>query len=55
MVVAVNADLQVLFQLALVEMLAAFFASHENIFRANDAIGVADRLDLAFLFTKPGH
>ena len=55
MIVAVNADLQVVFQLALVEMLAALFAAHEDILSPDDAVGLAHRLDLAFLLTKPGH
>ena len=36
-------------------MRAALLAPDENIFGAHDAILVADGLDLAFLFTKPGH
>ena len=55
MKIAVNADLKIIFELTLIEMLAAFVAPHEDIFGAHDAILVAYRLDLAFLFTKPGH
>ena len=53
--VAVMADLKVFFQLAFVKMLAALFATDEDILSADDAILLAYRLDLAFLFAKPGH
>src|SRR5258706_6609760 len=52
---AVHANLERLFQFLLVEVLAAFFAAHKDIFSPDDALRVAHRLDLAFLFAKPGH
>jgi hypothetical protein len=54
-IVAMNANLQRLFQLFLVKVRAAFIAPHENVLSADDAILFAYRLDLAFLFAKPGH
>jgi hypothetical protein len=54
-IVAVVTDLQVLFQLALVEVLAAFFATHKNVFSADDPVLFANGLDLAFFLSKPGH
>src|SRR5436190_3684851 len=54
-IVAVVTDLQVFFQLALVEMLAAFFAADEDILSADDALRLAHRLDLSFFLTKPRH
>ena len=50
MIIAVHANLERLFQFLLVEMLAAFFTAHKDILCADDALGVAHRLDLAFLF-----
>ena len=55
MKIAVNADLKILFQFLLIQMRAAFIAPHKDIFGAHDAILVAYRLDLAFLFSEPGH
>src|SRR5258708_29596676 len=55
MITAVHANLERLFQLFLIEVLAAFFAAHKDILSPDDALRVAHRLDLAFLFTKPGH
>jgi hypothetical protein len=55
MIVAVNANLKVFLQLALVKVLFASLAPDENILSAYHAILFLDRLDLAFLFTKPGH
>src|SRR5260221_4581953 len=52
---AVHANLERLFQFLLVEVLAAFFAAHQDIFSPDDALRVAHRLDLTFLFTKPVH
>src|SRR5712672_1285401 len=52
---AVHANLERLFQFLLVEVLAALFAAHKDILSPDDALRVAHRLDLAFLFTKPGH
>ena len=54
-IVAVHAHLEIVFQLALIEMRTAFVATDKDIFGANDALRVANRFDLAFLFTKPGH
>jgi hypothetical protein len=34
---------------------AALFAAHKDILSPDDALFVAHRLDLAFLFAKPGH
>jgi hypothetical protein len=48
-------DLQVLFQLAFVEVFAAFFAAHEDVLSADDAVLFANRLDFAFFLSKPGH
>jgi hypothetical protein len=36
-------------------MRAALITPHENVFRAHDAILVADGLDLAFFLSEPGH
>ena len=54
MITAVDANLERLFQLFLVEVLAALFAAHKDILSPDDAVLVADRLDLAFLFTNQG-
>ncbi len=55
MMVTVHANLLRLFQFFLVEVLAALFAAHKDILSPDDALRVAHRLDLAFLFAKPGH
>jgi hypothetical protein len=55
MIIAMNANLERLFQLFLVKVRAALIAPYENILSADDAILFAYRLDLAFLFAKPGH
>jgi hypothetical protein len=54
-IVAVQAYLQVLFKLTLVKMRAALVATHKHILSPDDPILVADRFDLAFLFSEPGH
>ena len=54
-IIAMNANLQRLFQLFLIKVRAAFIAPDENVLSADDAIFLAYRLDLAFLFAKPGH
>ena len=54
-IIAMNANLQRLFQLFLVEVRTAFIAPDENVLSADDAILFAYRFDLAFLFAKPGH
>jgi hypothetical protein len=43
-IVAVMTDLQVLFQLAFVEVFAAFFAAHKDVLSADDAVLFANRL-----------
>src|SRR5216684_4935931 len=55
MIIAVRANLKRVFQLLFVQMRAALVATHKNIFSADDALFIAHRLDLAFLFPKPGH
>ena len=55
MITAVHAHLERLFQFFLVKVLAALFAAHKDILSPDDALRVAHRLDLAFLFAKPGH
>src|SRR5687768_7189011 len=54
-IIAAMADLQVFIQVLLVEMLAALVTADEDILSTNDAFRVANRLDLAFFLTKPGH
>ena len=55
MKIAVNADLKILFKFLLIEVRRAFVTPHKDIFGAHDAIFVAYRLDLTFLFAEPGH
>src|SRR5688572_11799981 len=54
-IIAVMTDLQVLIQILLVKMLAALVTADEDILSPNDALRVANRLDLAFFLTKPRH
>src|SRR5947207_15326399 len=55
MVITMQANLYVVFEFALVEVRGTLFAADKDIFGADDAIFVADRFNLAFLFPKPGH
>ena len=36
-------------------MRAAFIAAHKDILSADDAVFFANRLDLSFFLSKPGH
>jgi hypothetical protein len=51
----VHTNLERFFQLFLVQVRAALFAADKNILSPDDALRVAYRLDLSFLFPKPGH
>src|SRR5262245_38284288 len=54
-IIAMDANLKVFFQLLLIEVLATLLATDKNVFSAHDPVLFTDRFDLAFLFTKPGH
>src|SRR3979409_1263570 len=55
MVTAVPAHLQGFFELALVEMLLAPFALHENVFRFHDALFRRNSFNSLLFLVEPGH